>query len=241
MFELDKYTIKARLYPSFLVLVPLFITSVFYITNIEEYYHYFTAVIGIGLITFLLSQLGRDKGKTKEPELNEYLGGKPTTQILRHRSTYLDSFTKARYHKLLEEEIGNIKIPTSDEELQDEKLADQIYESCAKYLISKTRDIVKFKLLFKENISYGFRRNLWGMKAWALLILFACLILHLTFVTSYFKLFNQFSPADIGLGIYFGFSIIFWTIIITKDWVKIPAFAYAERLYESLNVLRDVK
>ncbi|HXP51353.1 MAG TPA: hypothetical protein VN922_15455 [Bacteroidia bacterium] len=235
MFELDKYTIKARLYPSFLVLLPAFVMSIYYITDLEKYIHYFTAVIVVGLFTFLLSQLGRDKGKLKEPELHKFFGGKPTTQILRHNNSHIDSITKRRYHDILLQKIPGIQIPTLQEENQNKNNADAIYESCVKFLISKTRDTKKFNLLFKENINYGFRRNLWGMKTWALFLLFCCLVLHSYIMTSHFTVFNQFANKDIGLFTYFLFNTLFWLIIVNKDWIRIPAFAYAERLIESLN------
>lgn len=238
MIELDKYTIKARLYPSFLVLLPAFVVSIYYITDIEKYYHYFTALGAIGLFTYLLSQLGRDKGKLKELELYKYFGGKPTTQILRHSDTHIDRVTKERYYKLLSQKIDGIQIPTAQQEVSNSNHADQVYESCAKFLISKTRDTKKFNLLFKENISYGFRRNLWGMKSWALLIIFLCFICHSYFATNHFVVFNQFKSKDIGLFAYLLATAFFWFVVVTKNWIKLVAFAYAERLYESLNDLQ---
>ncbi|MBK7308913.1 MAG: hypothetical protein IPI88_19140 [Chitinophagaceae bacterium] len=237
MIELDKYTVKARLYPSFLVLLPVFIVSVYYITDFEKYYHYFTALIGVGLFTFLLSQIGRDKGKLKEPNLHKYFGGKPTTQILRHRNNYIDSVTKQRYHKLLSQKIADIQIPSELEETNNSTFADQVYDSCAKFLISKTRDTKKFNLLFKENISYGFRRNLWGMKIWALLLLLFCFGLHFYFATKNLTVFNHYETKDIGLFAFLLATTLFWLLIVNKNWIKLPAFAYAERLYETLNEL----
>jgi hypothetical protein len=237
MIELDKYTIKARLYPSFLVLLPAFVVGVYYITDFERYYHYFTAVIAVGLFTFLLSQLGRDKGKLKEPALHNFFGGKPTTQILRHNNNHIDCVTKERYHKLLTQKIDGIQIPTVIQETTDTTYADQVYDSCAKFLISKTRDTKKFNLLFKENISYGFRRNLWGMKLWALFLLLFCFTLHFYIATNYFTVFNHYETKDIGLFIFILVTTFFWLFVVTKNWIKLTAFAYAERLYETMNEL----
>lgn len=237
MIELDKYTIKARLYPSFIVLLPAFVVSIYYITDIEKYYHYFTAFAAVGLFTYLLSQLGRDKGKLKEPALHKYFGGKPTTQILRHSNSYIDNVTKERYFKLLTQKIDGIQIPTAEQERINANHADQVYESCAKFLISKTRDTKKYNLLFKENISYGFRRNLWGMKIWALLIIFLCFLCHLYFTTNQFRVYNQFAPKDIVLFVFLLTTALFWFVVVTKNWIKLVAFAYAERLYETLNDL----
>jgi hypothetical protein len=237
MFELDKYSIKARLYPAFIVLLPTFILSIYYITDFEKYYHYFTALAVVGLFTFLLSQLGRDKGKSKEGDFYNSIGGKPTIQILRHTNKTLDNVTKARYHKLLSQKIEDIQIPSYEEEISNPDNADQVYESCAKFLIARTRDTKKFNLLFKENVSYGFRRNLWGMKTWALVIILLCLLYHSYNATNHFATLNTFSDGDIPVFLLLGVAAFFWLIVVTKKWIKSTAFAYAERLYESLNDL----
>jgi len=234
-FEIDNYSVKARLYPCLLILLPAFIVGVYYITDLEKYYHYFTAVLAFGLFTFVLAQFGRDKGKSKEPELYKYFGGKPTTQILRYRNTYLDSVTKNRYRQILTQKIPDIQIPTAQEENDKPDDADEIYNSCSKFLISKTRDTTKFNLLYKENVSYGFRRNLWAMKNFALSIIFLCLVTHFYFTTEGFKVFNKFTTQSIGLFAFLLITILTWFFVITRDWIKLVAFSYAERLFEALN------
>lgn len=230
---IDEYSIKARFYPSFIVLIPIIILAIYYLTNFEQYYHYLTAISVAGLFAFILAQLGRDRGKIKEPQLFHYFGGKPTTQILRHRDTFLDKTTKDRYHSILSQKL-QLSMPTVIEENSDALNADGIYDSCAKYMISKTRDTNAYYLLFKENIGYGFRRNLWGMKSWSIIIIIISLFIHLIFSTSSFSDF-VFTESEIGLIIFLFFLLFFWVFVITRDWIKIAAFAYAERLYENLN------
>ena len=233
--KIDIYNLKARIYPSFIVLFPFLFLAIFYITNIKEYFHYVTAFATIGLFSYLLSQLGRDKGKLKEPELYKLWSGKPTTQILRHSSDLLNNHTKARFHKLLTAKIDSITLPTKEEEEQNPIKADDIYDSCTKYLISKTRDTTKYNLLFKENISYGFRRNLWGMKIWALVILFFSTIVHLTLATNFFSNISFKPNKDSYLYIGFLMVFIFWIFIVTPNWIRIVADEYAKRLYETLE------
>ncbi len=235
MIELDKYSLKARLYPAFIVLLPAFVVSLYYITDFEKYFHYATALISVGLFTYLLAQLGRDKGKIKESKLFTHWGGKPTTLILKHSDNSIDQVTKKRYHKLLETKITDIKIPTAQQEQNDANFANQVYESCTKYLISKTRDTKKFPLIFKENTSYGFRRNLWGMKTWALVIIFILIIIHFYFITKGFSNNISLQDKDIFLFTFFGVMILFWFFVVTKNWIKLTAYAYAERLLESVD------
>jgi hypothetical protein len=51
-----------------------------------------------------------------------------------------------------------------EEELLNPDYALDCYDSCGDLLREKTRDKDKFSLIFQENMNYGFRRNLWGMK-----------------------------------------------------------------------------
>lgn len=235
MIEFNTYSLKARVYPSVIVLFPCFILAIVYITNVELYYHYFTSFACLGVLSFVLSQIGRDNGKKKENGLFKHWGGKPTSMILRHSTDHLDIHTKKRFHAILEKKIPNIKIPTHEEEMEDLQAADVIYDSCTKFLISKTRDASKYSLLLKENINYGFRRNLWGMKAWAIWIIAICVIVHSYMMTQHFSSIEATSTQDwILLSVFVPF-LLFWLLIVNREWVKTTALAYAERLYETLH------
>jgi hypothetical protein len=131
--------------------------------------------------------------------------------------------------------IDNIALPTKEEEEQNLLKADEIYDSCTKYLISKTRDTTKYNLLFKENTSYGFRRNLWGMKTWAIVILFVSTIVHLILATDFFSNYSFKPNKDAYLYVGFLMVFIFWIFIVTPNWIRIVADEYAKRLYETLE------
>lgn len=233
--KFDTYSLKARVYPCLIVLLPIFLLAIIYVTNIKLYFHYITSFVSFGVFSFLLAQIGRDNGKLKEKELFEYWGGKPTSMILRHSNDYLDSHTKNRLHSRLTQTIPNIKIPTNEEEQENRQAADKIYDSCTKYLISKTRDSNKYHLLLNENINYGFRRNLWGMKTWALPIIFICMFILLLTATKTFTTIETINNGDYILFSIYTLLIMIWIFIIKKDWIKLPAFAYAERLFETLD------
>ena len=234
--KIDQYSLKARVYPALIVVLPIFFLAIFYITDFAVYYHYITAIISIGLLSYLLSHLGRDAGKKKENKLYELWGGKPTTQILRCSNPILDKRTKERYCQILQKKIKGLNIPTLKEEAQNAANADEIYNSCATYLISKTRDTNKYNLLFKENISYGFRRNLWGMKPLGLYILLVCFLIHLTIATDFFSSISFLPINDLYLYIAFAVVLCFWLLVVRPNWIKIVAFVYAKRLYETLEI-----
>jgi hypothetical protein len=54
------------------------------------------------------------------------------------------------------------------EEVESPREADDRYESAGRWLREYTRDRDRFPLVFKENVAYGFARNLWGLRAYGL-------------------------------------------------------------------------
>ncbi len=228
------YSLAARTYPTLIVLIPVVIAGSFFSFEFNTYYHFFTSIGVFGALSFLLTQLGRDLGKKKEPTLWESWGGMPTIQILRFNNDHLDNLTKKRYHSRLNELCPVGQIPTKELEQLNQSEIDSIYSTWTKFMLVNTRDTDKYKLLFKENINYGFRRNLWGLKQIAI-ILIAIIICILTMSNI-----NKF-----GLSFFLNWPIeyfvslcsliilsAFWFFIVTKDWIKTVAFSYAERLFE---------
>jgi hypothetical protein len=237
-FSLDSYSLKARAFPVVLVIVPAFLMVGYYVTGFEWYVRIPASLIAFTLIAFLLAQLGRDRGKKKEPALFRSWGGKPTTQILRHGSKHVDPNTKARYKARLGEHLTDLNFPSPEMEADDLDAADAVYESCTRHAIAVTRSAEKYPLLLKENINYGFRRNLWAMKPWALVTTSACLLLHVFLTTKSFTTF-EIEPMDALVGGLLIVDLLFWLVIVVPEWIRTPAFAYAERLFETVEKPRN--
>ncbi len=230
------YSFKARILPFVLVFFPVLLLVLYHVTINKLYIHYLTSLTIFAAITFLLSQIGRDQGKKKENKLFEYWGGKPTNLYICHLDDKLDKFTKRMFHDKLQQLIPDLKIPSIDEEKNHPEEAKSIYESCTRILISKTRDTSEYQLLFKENINYGFRRNLWGMKPLAISILIICIIFFSANSTSLFTTIDSVSSINWVIILLLLTALAVWVFYFNRNWVKIPAFAYAERLYESLTI-----
>ncbi len=233
---IDPYDRKARLYPALLVmLVPAVAASLVAPVFSSQLTGLASLAIAFGGL-MLLSSLGREWGKRREPQLFERWGGPPTTLMLLRAKSQLDQLTLDRYRKFLEGKIQGLQFPDSASEASDPANAAVICASSVKWLREATRDTKKFGLVFSENTNYGFRRNLLGVKplAVALCVLtLAATALHawlstagnLSIVTS-----QSWVSAMVAC---IGFVI--WAFIVDEEFVETTAYAYATALLASCD------
>ena len=243
---LDDYTKKARIQPAILVTVPTVILSFILVPNDSLLWGTFLAILAAGGGATLLSQVARDLGRNREPLLWASWGGAPTTQLLRAQGAEQRENASRWRSKI--EQLATFALPSDNEEITNPDGSDRRYSEAVSVLRATTRDATKFSLVFEENCNYGFRRNLWGMKPLALPIAassaLCCWVL-----------------AVVGGGLHnvdaWGLSLIeepdpvlairtagavantcislVWIFVIKPGWVKTAAFAYAQRLLESLD------
>ena len=186
---------------------------------------------------FLLTQLARDAGKNREPSLYQLWGGMPSVSIFRHSHARFDTITKARYHQKLAALVNGAKAPTPAEEQADPAAADEVYKAWSHYLRSNTRDAKKYPLLFKENISFGYRRNVWGLRPIGIAVSVVCALAagaRLWFIYNGTGQVGEEIAGALTISLLF---LMLWWFRFTDDWVRVPADAYAERLAESLETI----
>lgn len=233
----DAYTRRARLAPPLLVALP--VALAFFSVAPEkslDWESIWAIIVWCGGAK-LLWEVGRDQGVKKQEYLFDLWGGRPTTQSLRYKNAP-NRTTLERRHKKLQELLPDIVIPTAAQEENDPKEADEVYKTCTDFLKSKTRDKKKFPLIFKENCSYGFRRNLWGMKPIGITttaIGFAIIIVFILY-----RLFAKAESIPVNLifcGLINLILLLLWLFWFKPEWVRIPAEAYAERLLEAIERL----
>lgn len=234
----DPYERAARLYPALLSLLPIMIalatTSVFG-KPLATQLLTLSAACGAA---YLLANISRMLGKAQEEKLFAKWGGTPSTQLLRHRNEFIDAHTKQRYHAFLARKI-KIEFPTSAQELAAPETADETYRAGVKWLLGKTRDKKRFALLYKENISYGFLRNGYGLK-WIGTLLGLGSIAWLVSATHADAQGNWSAlPLDhlVTIGIEVAITLV-WAIYFSESHVKQAAHAYADMLLRACDDLR---
>lgn len=228
---LDPYDRKARLYPALLaMLVPVAAALLIVPDYSSQLINLASIAVALGGL-MLLSSLGRERGKRIEPVLFEQWGGTPTTQLLLRSASSLDHLTLERYRQFLQSRVQGLHFPDADGESADRKRTAAVCESSVKWLREATRDTKKFPLVFAENTNYGFRRNLLGVKPAALLLSIVSLLgvgIHAWVVSD-----GALSGVPIQswlAGIVAFVGSLFWTFIVTSEFVKTTAFAYAAAL-----------
>lgn len=232
----DAYVLRARVAPVIVAALPLFVlffTEFFDITAWENIA--VTGIIGLTFIT-LLAQIGRDRGKNLEPKLFNEWGGKPTTTLLRHQDKGIDETTKQRLHKILSSKVPEIQLPNRNKELENPMESDSVYDSAVAWLRSNTSNNQRFPRLHEENISYGFRRNLLGLKPSSLLLAVSLVVV---------KAIREkpFSLSKLGEFLLHPsvltalILIAFLIAVVKKDWVKTAAFNYAYALFNAAENL----
>ncbi|MCP5278914.1 MAG: hypothetical protein H6935_11210 [Thiobacillus sp.] len=239
----DSYGRTARLYPAVIFLLPLlWYLPLLGIDLSASVFEGVVAAVAFSALLYLIATIARHKGKAAEAMLISRWGGWPTTILLRHRDVHIDEMTKARYHGQLNKLTG-VALPSAIEEAQQPEKCDAVYRSATKALIEARRD-ESHALLHKENAAYGFRRNLYGLRSYAIwmVIILAAGTLALWFADSPRPLSASTLWADLKLNkplltalfldvLYFAG---FW-LVITPTFVLQAGIDYAMALLRTLD------
>jgi hypothetical protein len=245
----DPYDRQARLYPALLCLLPLLaLVALLYAPNVSALTGVVTHAVSCGGL-FLMTNICREMGKRLEDRLFREWGGKPTTQLLRHRDGVIDSVTKRRYHAFLAAKI-NTAFSDAEQEKSDPARADEAYQSGARWLLDHTRPDCrkKFDLLFRDNVTYGFRRNALGARPLGIVIAIACLLWVLAKEHVFFgeagkivdwSVLGQLSPPAIASLAVSGVMLLVWMFFFTKTSLRTCAFTFAETLLRTCDTLSN--
>lgn len=233
----DKYTRQARLKPSLLVVLPVFVTVAVWLPKVWTLLGGFAAIISACGLTFLLAELSRYQGRKVEREMIAANGDKFTTILLRHRDSTISAATKKTYHAFLKK-ASKRSFPTVESEQTDPAGADDCYRGAVEWLLEATRSEKRFPLVRVENISYGFRRNLLGLKIPAVVFIAMCVIANV------FLCVRDVHAADTRFwaGALVSVALIaaglVWLIVIKMPFVEDAGRTYALRLLAQCDVLQ---
>lgn len=134
-------------------------------------------------------------------------------------------------------------MPTAQEETTDPAKADDIYVEVTKRLRELTRG--NKQLLLKENIAYGFHRNMLAMKPVGILACIFGVVYGLLIAKILQVIPPRFAPVNLadpglaaGLALLTSLALLVaWLFYFDKEAIRRMGFVYAERLFECLPSL----
>lgn len=223
----DEYSVKARLFPGLIAALPLSILAVVYLPN--KPLLALLGAAGAAGAMFLLASFVRELGKRAEQGLLVQWDGLPTTALLRHRTPQNNVLFTQRRQAL--EHMLDERLPTESEELASPKLADDAYIAATRRLISRVRERkLDFPRVHEENISYGFARNMLGIKKLAITLVSLAMTLDLVL------LYRDGVEAIVVVALAAHIVLLlFWALFVRSGWVRRAGTSYAERLFETLD------
>ncbi|WP_172967002.1 hypothetical protein [Pseudomonas syringae] len=233
--QFDTYSLKARVFPALISGLPTLILLFMLVPwDHLALSQVIAASMGLVLI-FAFADMARHKGK----KLQERLGTGETPNQWHRGNPDVPEGSKDRYRNFIAEQLV-LPAPTPEDEQNFPQRSTDFYRSANAWLREETRDHTAYPLLFGENITYGFRRNLSGLKptglACNLVVLLLCAGI-LYFEPNYFA-----SLPNVGEKIYLTVAAVilhsaYLTVAVNKSAVREASRAYGRQLILSCEAL----
>ena len=229
MLDLDAYDRGARLAPAYLVFSPAVVLVVALSLGTPDWWSKVGgALVAVGA-PFLVVQWGRSGGRRRQAALWRAWGGAPTTRLLR----FADGGSRAavaQRHEAVERATGT-RLPTPEQEAAEPAEADARYEAAVTALRALTENET---LVLKENIAYGFRRNLWARRRYGIAVALVVLAISIALLIA-----DAAGPplASAVAAAFSALTLVVWLAMVNEDWVREGAEAYAERLMQTATRL----
>lgn len=239
MFKvLDAYSLKARFFPALLAVIPALAALAILISWSKFGLTSAIATTAMPVLVFAAADIARRLGKRIEGQIYQELGGKPSVSMQRYSDDTFDAATKAQYRAFLSSKISQ-PVPTEQEEKNNPNSADAFYERGCGWLRENTRNAKKFSILFGENVIYGYRRNLLGLK-WPALGLNAAMVLLCLFILYRKGTIATEDDVTVRLLIVLAFAVIhavYMVFAVSKQSVINASRTYARQLLLSCETL----
>lgn len=229
--KFDAYGRKTQIKPAQLTLVPVLVTILAWVPADSR------LVLSVAGLTFvfgvaaLMAPLARYLGRRVEPQLYAEWGGKPTSLWMLRSDSNLENQTKERYRKYMEQRVDGWEAPSEADEETDREGALSRYDSAARWLRERTRDGQPFSLVFKENVSYGLRRNAYGLRWFGRTLALLGVTVNLGALCYATQI--EGDPISVVGILPLLISMIWtggWLCVVRKPWVRDAADAYARAL-----------
>ncbi|MFF8855642.1 hypothetical protein [Streptomyces althioticus] len=238
MLWLDDYERRARLAPGLLALLSINVALA--VLGLSK------APVVVSVVTALslaggpvaLAEVVRHQGRKAQETLWASWGGSPTIQKLRLREEGQNTLQREIWRKAVSSVTG-VALPSLRSENGNPVRADEALEVAVGQLRNLTRDAEKFPLIRAENRSYGFQRNIYGIRWVARAIAFGVGLGVLAYMLWLARIDHQ--PALTLVNILAlaasGGCLMMWWLLPSPERLKSAAERYAYELLQAAVVL----
>jgi hypothetical protein len=233
----DAYGLRAQLFPAVIAGLPTLGLIVALVPWDHIALPHALAAAMSAVLMYAFADLARRTGRKVERKL----GTRTTPDLLYRNNMAIEEPLKARYRAFLAKKLGTVP-PTEGEERHDPAKANQFYNSAATWLRENTRDTKKFNLLFNELISYGFHRNLLGLKYLSLALNFIVLAVGAAIIYLRPTHFASLNDIDAKLWTVIGVALLhslFMAFGVTRTAVVEASYTYGRQLVLSCEAFID--
>jgi len=228
---LDEYERAARLAPGLIALLPIpVLVTAFGLKRDPVVAILLSLLIAVGG-PLVLAKYVRSRGRALEQQLYEKWGGPPTTLLLTPASDGTTDPVRAQRRANVER-VTQQSLPSNP--LPNDDSAQGIYKAATPTVRQKTYDHSDFPLVFAENKSYGFERNLLAIRIEGVAIASAGLVASsLGLGLTGLRPSNSTSLALVTAAAIMIIAIIFWIAWPTEQRARKAADLYAEQLLDA--------
>lgn len=229
MEHFDLYTIKARLAPAIIAVAPSMALLIAIISIKSFDASQVWATIGLLVVLFALSNVSREAGKRVQYRVYRDNDGWPTFDPIYYEDRTFGDEAKLKYLNFLSEKLGR-PFPSMLDAASNPLAARQFYNEAATWLREATRDTNQFRILYDENITYGYFRNLLGLKWISLSLNLAVMTICFLVIYQYVPWFNDVAASlhyVLAVSIVHGLYIVFG---VTEARMRSASSRYARQL-----------
>lgn len=228
LFGMDRYDRNARLNPALILLLPAFLFVFVWFPAVWTQFSAIAAFVVACGVLYALTRYVRTLGHSVERKLRARIGRLHTAALLSLADDRLSTSMKAKCRSYIEAHSG-LTLPSVEQEESDPKSAADTRLVAVRWLLEHTRPTAAATLLLDENISYGFARNLLGLKPYGLVISgMVCL------ASAWWLLDTPSGSTPFFLGLILcGASflvLLFWLFLVTEKSVENASQVYAEKI-----------
>jgi len=228
----DRYDRNARLQPALLVLLPAFLMIGIWYPAARTGSGWVASVLVACGATFMLAQATRRRGRAVEQAWGDRIGRRHSARLLSFEDHTLSLSYKERIADWISRHGPGL--PTHEEERLNPRSAEDRRLTAVKWLLEATRADAAGSMLLAENVSYGFWRNMLGLRPIGITVGVASIVCDAFLLWRVGVADARFWPGTAFLAGAVA-AVIAWAFLVSRRSVEDASLAFAERLFAQID------